>query len=203
MFIEAKDFGEAKIEVTTNIDDKMKSSIVTNKARNVWWDRLFATLHALVVLIVCSIYMVKGPHVSPIKRWKWTQGVGLLVFFLPFFTLWFQARLELAGSFSILPRAPKKLIVTGPYAILKHPIYTFSFLYHTGFLLMIDKLPSFSWQFFSYVLYALFSIYRARQEEALLRERFASDYYDYETEINYLFTSFLIGVGLQRKDPHD
>lgn len=81
--------------------------------------------------------------------------------------------LRLGRSFSIMAEA-RKLVVTGPYAVIRHPLYLAEQIALVGAFIQFASLPAallISTQF-------LFQVQRMRNEEAVLRRSFP-DYEDY------------------------
>lgn len=63
-----------------------------------------------------------------VHNWIWGAG---LVFAAVFFVLWIVARLQLGTSFTVAAEA-RKLVSSGFYRWLSHPIYYFGALSHLG-----------------------------------------------------------------------
>ncbi len=85
--------------------------------------------------------------------------------------------LRLGRSFSIMPEA-RKLVTTGPYAIIRHPLYCAEAIAMLGAFIQFASLPAaamFGAQF-------LFQIQRMRNEEAVL-ERAFPDYAAYKARV--------------------
>jgi len=111
--------------------------------------------------------------------------------------LWTTVSLQVAGialqvvskfclgrSFGLLP-ANRGIVASGPYGLIRHPIYTGYFISHIGFLL-----ASFSWRniwLFSALYF--FQLLRVLQEERLLL-----NYYDYQVYAKKVRWRFLPGI---------
>jgi protein-S-isoprenylcysteine O-methyltransferase Ste14 len=88
--------------------------------------------------------------------------------------LWFVARGQLGASFSVRPEA-RRLVATGFYAKLRHPIYVFG---TTAFLLVLLALQG--WP--ALVIWAILipvQVVRARREERILGQAFGAEYEAY------------------------
>ena len=90
-----------------------------------------------------------------------------------------QSRAELGPAWSLVPKADQGtgLVTTGPYRLVRHPIYL-------GFLLLAmgEALAFGSWPAVMIVLFALAPTFawRARTEEELLRQTFGDRYIVYQ-----------------------
>src|SRR5438309_1012059 len=69
------------------------------------------------------------------------------------------ARLSLGDSFSVAPEA-RKLVTTGLYSKVRHPVYVFSLLAIAGLLLYLDK----PWFCLIVISIAIMQVFRARAE---------------------------------------
>ena len=99
-------------------------------------------------------------------------GVGLLVLGVP---VWF------AAGILVLMNVPRgKLITTGPFALVRHPIYTsVGLLVLPGFGFLLD-----SWigLVIGLVLYFSSRIYSVK-EDRMLEEKFSEAYLDYRAKV--------------------
>jgi protein-S-isoprenylcysteine O-methyltransferase Ste14 len=128
------------------------------------------TLAPLVVLV----WMLAGA-LNPQRPWDAVRiaGFALGVVFL---TLVFLARLQLGDSFSIAPQA-RKLVTTGIYSKLRHPVYVFGTLAILGIALYLHL-----WTLLLVVLLIIpVQVVRARAEERVLLEKFGEEYLRYKS----------------------
>ena len=147
--------------------------------------RVLLVLHALLLAVVMLINYSRNGHDH--DAWSWSRVIGLAIF-APSFICSFLSRWELAGyaAFTVFPVEPRKLVKTGPYKYLTHPIYIFSSLNMFGYLLMVQS---------EYGLLALIfggiplQLWRARKEEELLQKRFAFQYTSYKENLRLLLAS--------------
>jgi protein-S-isoprenylcysteine O-methyltransferase Ste14 len=93
------------------------------------------------------------------------------------FTLLTLARLELGSAFSLSPRA-SKLVTTGLYARIRHPVYVFSLLGITGLILYFGELTLLA----VVPLIALAQMARARREDRVLEQQFGDEYRAYRAK---------------------
>lgn len=102
-----------------------------------------------IVGLVASLFLVFQPAILPIlgfytaASWGMTvQIIGLLFFFSSLLLHWW-ARSNLQQFFGerIEVQKNQHLIETGPYAYIRHPIYTSFFIFGFGLLLLNPSLP--------------------------------------------------------------
>ena len=107
----------------------------------------------------------------PWDIWR-VLGVILVLIFLALLT---AARLQLGNSFSITAEA-RKLVTTGLYSRIRHPIYVFSSVMFLGFVLYF-KIP---WLAALLVVILPMQYFRAHQEEKVLFQAFGETYLAYK-----------------------
>jgi len=105
------------------------------------------------------------------RDWRCILGAAIA---LPGFALWFTAKLQLGASFTLRPDT-RKLVTTGLYSRIRHPIYLFSTLAVLGTAVCLHSI-----YFYAFVGLAVAAqLWRIRMEEKVLRERFGQAYLDY------------------------
>ena len=87
-----------------------------------------------------------------------------------------RSRLELGAAWSFVPKANGGLVITGPYRLVRHPIYSGFALLATG-----QALAFRSWPALTIVLFGIVPTFawRARAEETLLSHIFGERYAAY------------------------
>lgn len=135
----------------------------------------------MVVTAVTSIYFVllelkTGIVILPYVYGKYIQMIGI--------SLQIWAKYTIGRSFGLLP-ANRGVVVSGPYRIVRHPMYLGYFISHVGFLLC-------TFSFYNLMLYVVLYvlvIYRLMKEEELLMHD--PLYRDYATKVRYRWIPFL------------
>jgi protein-S-isoprenylcysteine O-methyltransferase Ste14 len=127
-----------------------------------------------------EIFGVIPRHWLLVRPWPVTPSVqiaGLMLTVLgSLFAIW--ARLALGSNWSGLPtvRREHELIVRGPYALVRHPIYTGLLLAMAGSAVAADR----SVWTIGWFLVALSYTVKIRQEERLMMETFPDQYPAYK-----------------------
>ncbi len=89
----------------------------------------FVTLGAQVCLTLTAFIILAIRNEVHTSEWGFRQRASFVVF-VPAFCAWVAARVELSkySCFAVMPVIPPKLVQTGCYSYLRHPIYVTSFL---------------------------------------------------------------------------
>jgi protein-S-isoprenylcysteine O-methyltransferase Ste14 len=101
----------------------------------------------------------------------WSAGVCLSAACA---VLWVVARVQLGVAFSVRPEA-RRLVTTGLYSRLRHPIYVFGTL---AVLLALLALQGWG-ALVVWIVVIPIQVTRARREDKLLEEAFGADYADW------------------------
>lgn len=147
-------------------------------------DKLFAaTIYALFViwLAVMPLDAVRYPgHPMPV----WLRAAGAIILLLAFFIyhLTFRENPYLSTAVRIQKERGHKVISTGPYRFVRHPMYAGGFLYFLGTPLFLG-----SWiGLIFFPVFAAMIAVRAVFEERFLRERLEG-YDAYMEKVKYRF----------------
>ena len=141
-------------------------------------------------------YLLVVFHVIPddwlLRRlWPRTQAIqvaGLTMTVLGcLFAIW--ARVALGTNWSGIPKVKEghALIVKGPYALVRHPIYSGTLLALIGTGLAADRG---AW-LLAWVLVAIAYAVKIRQEERLMHETFPTEYPQYRQRVKALIPGIL------------
>jgi protein-S-isoprenylcysteine O-methyltransferase Ste14 len=98
-----------------------------------------------------------------------------MVLALGAFILWIVARIQLADNFSIGAQA-HKLVTTGLYVKLRHPVYYFSILALLGIILAVGNY----YLLIALLLLVVVEISRIKAEEKVLSKKFGAAYEEYK-----------------------
>ena len=151
--------------VTARFPKEVKQSLYTSTIT------LAATFYFLVV------NLSDGVRIAPAAITVSLQLVGLLVQVF--------AKVHLGRSFALLP-ANRGIVQSGPYGMVRHPIYLGYMIGHIGFLLTL-------WSPLNLVVYAVLHtllFLRIREEEKLLLAD--PEYQEYVGTVRYRLVPFVI-----------
>ena len=137
--------------------------------------------------LVVAIYLLAAPHIpvallndrfAPLSLWLVRLGATLTLAGVAF-AVW--ARMLLAGNWSsdVTLKRDHELIVNGPYALVRHPIYTGILLALIGTALAIGE-----WRAALAVVLVTLAFWRKLQvEEAFMRREFGETYARYAVRV--------------------
>ena len=130
--------------------------------------RVFRWADVATCVVILGLAIAFRPHTR-----SWFIGIGLATANLP---LWIAARLQLGSAFSIKARA-QRLVTSGLYAKISHPIYLFGCLAVFGALLALQI-----WVILViWLALTPFELVRIRRENQVLRATFGDDYERYRS----------------------
>jgi protein-S-isoprenylcysteine O-methyltransferase Ste14 len=152
-------------------------------------DRLLHTgLMALAFLLLSSHTFDLGPLVLrfvPDNAWVRTSGV-LLTFIGVGIAIWARYCLGQYWSARVTLKVDHRLIRSGPYAYVRHPLYAGLLLAMVGTALVVGE-----WRAVVGVMVGLMEFSRkAGKEEALLATEFNDDYQEYRRHTGFLTPRF-------------
>ncbi len=98
------------------------------------------------------------------------------------FAIWARATLGRNWSGMVEVKQAHKLIVAGPYRIVRHPIYSGILLALLGTALGIGELKS----FVALPLFFTAWLTKSRHEEEFMRQQFGNDYAAYQSKVKAL-----------------
>ena len=139
--------------------------------------RLFVPILG-VLLLGMFVWLINPSWMSvfalPLPVWVRWSGLGIVIVALSLL-LWVHQTLSTSFSGNLEIREHHKLVTTGPYQRIRHPMYTAIVLWAAGLALItangfIALLP---------FAFALFFMLRAPTEEKMMLEAFGETYQDY------------------------
>ena len=152
--------------------------------------RQLALVGAALIFCVALIYFLWIPVAPSIPHsWSvWLTGAGLGVFVLGAgCVLWARRTLGrmwgISTSREVKLAPDHKLVKTGPYALIRHPMYSGWWIAMLGMVCIYRTLILIVLLAFSVVAFAR----RARLEERVLSERFGSDWHEYAESTRAFF----------------
>lgn len=144
-----------------------------------WWGHSLLRI-AIVVLVVAALRVAgAGPALRAMQAYQahtqWLGGIGAALVLLGVGLAIF-ARISLGRNWGMpmSRKAEPELVTGGPYALVRHPIYTgitFAMLGSAIGQSIIWALPL--------ILFVPYFLYSARREEELMCEQFPEQYPDY------------------------
>lgn len=137
-------------------------------------------LSLVLTLLVMVIWLINPNWMSwsalPLPGWVRWCGVGL-AFASVLFLKWVHQTLGASYSQHLQIREQHKLITSGPYRWVRHPMYSVIFLWTVSLGLIMSNwmaLPA-------SLAFALFFMLRAPDEEKMMSEEYGDEYQDYMT----------------------
>ena len=127
----------------------------------------FVTLAVFAVFAVLLGLQVWG------VSWTATRIAGIAIA-APAFLLFVLARIQLGRAFSVRAKA-STLVTTGIYSRIRNPIYMFGGLTIAGAFLLADR----PWLLLIFAVLIPMQVFRIRQEERVLEEKFGAEYVEY------------------------
>jgi protein-S-isoprenylcysteine O-methyltransferase Ste14 len=138
----------------------------------------WVALQALLMLAVLGLGFA-GPGWSGPARW-WLKGAAALLVLAGMLVVVSASR-ALGSGLTPFPRPPQsgRLVESGPYTVVRHPIYSGGILFFVGISLALSW-----WALVGTTFLAAFWALKASVEERLLAERYPA-YADYRKRTRY------------------
>jgi protein-S-isoprenylcysteine O-methyltransferase Ste14 len=121
----------------------------------------------------------------PFPNWLRWFGVGLGFLSVPFLA-WVHYVLDKGWSVTLKLQAGHKLVTSGPYQRIRHPMYTVLIVYELSWVLVSANLLFLVY----YVLSVLLIILRIPKEERMMLEKFGEEYRVYMKRTGRLLPYF-------------
>lgn len=131
----------------------------------------------LVFLVVALVLIrVKALRGDTENHGPWTSGIGLALFFAGLaFAVWARVHLGRNWGMPMSQKADPQLVTSGPYRLVRHPIYSGMILALIGTAVAV----SYYWLTLAALLTGYF-VYSATREERYMTERFPDAYPAYK-----------------------
>ena len=152
----------------------------------------FMILTGVITVVGCAgliLYLLSPPW------WTWTrfplgewiQWLGIIVAISPiFFLIWVHRHLDTQWSIALELQEGHRLITSGPYTRIRHPMYLGVFVYTIGLILISsDLLVSIFFAFTIWVNYR-----RIPEEEQMMIDEFGEEYLEYMKRSGKLLPPF-------------
>lgn len=130
----------------------------------------------LQTLILAVVAIGLAVVVFGSQPWTPLRVAGALLG-LPSLVLFAIARVQLGKSFALRAQATQ-LVTSGLYSRIRNPIYVFGSLTLVGVFLYVAR----PWLLLGFAVILPMQIYRVRQEERVLTEKFGEEYLRYKSQ---------------------
>jgi len=140
--------------------------------------RMFAILflaQTVYIIVLLPLYLLFSSSFvlfqMPFPNWLRWFGVGLGFLSVPFLA-WVHYVLDKGWSVTLKLQTDHKLVTSGPYRRIRHPMYTVLIMYELSWVLVSANLLFLIY----YVLAILLIILRIPKEEQMMLEKFGEEY---------------------------
>lgn len=143
-----------------------------------WSWAVLLTVQGLYLIVATALYLLASPWIFwsqlPIPDWLRWLGVGSGIISLPFL-LWIHHTLGRHWTVSLELQEEHRLVTSGPYRWVRHPMYTVHIVYFFAWVLVSANLLL----LINYLLTLTLVFARIPKEEKMLLEQFGGEYGDY------------------------
>jgi protein-S-isoprenylcysteine O-methyltransferase Ste14 len=134
---------------------------------------------AVIVLVLLRVDIFQG---RAILDDPWAQAVGLALFAAGLgFAVWARVHLGRNWGMPMSQKPDPELVATGPYGLVRHPIYTGLILAMIGTAVALSP-----YWLIPVAIFAGYFVYSATREERYMAERFPDTYPDYKRSTKML-----------------
>jgi len=140
----------------------------------------------LIRLLIAAVFVIVAKTVTSSKGTVWEtilastpppaiQAIGVILAAVGVAcAIWARVHLGKNWGMPMSIKEDPELVMSGPYAYVRHPIYTGVLLVVIGSACVFGL-----WWLLALILYAPYFIYSARTEEKIMRAKFPDQYPDY------------------------
>lgn len=150
------------------------------------WTGIALVIFIPVEIVVVILYVINPLWLSleflmipELVRWL---GLFLLLLSIPM-TAWVHQTLGRSYSYTLETKSEQTLITSGPFARIRHPLYSAHNLFNLGKVILTLNIPL--------IILAILGIpltyTRMRDEERMMVEQFGKDYEDYMMQTGRIF----------------
>jgi protein-S-isoprenylcysteine O-methyltransferase Ste14 len=152
--------------------------------------RIFRSLLFLAAILLLMLNHIRIPwlyrHFLPVGYWTFYGGAVITMAGL-LFAVWARVHIGANWSRSVTIKQDHELITSGPYRLVRHPIYTGILTGFLGTALAVTQYRG----ILAFVLVFLSLWYKLRLEEQWMRKQFGDTYADYSRRTAALVPSIL------------
>jgi len=158
------------------------AAVRTSKRGESYWARGGVGLRisiAVVVIILLRSNMFGG---HGLIRDPWLQGIGLVLFFAGLaLAIWARVHIGANWGTPMTHKTDPDLITSGPYSVIRHPIYSGLILAMVG-----TAVAQSLYVLIAAIALAAYFVFSATREERYMTERFPEAYPDYKRSTKML-----------------
>ncbi len=147
--------------------------------------RILRVFIFLIAIVLLSIPRIPLPwlylQLWPAGLWPFWLGVAVTIAGL-LFAVWAREHLGRNWSRSVTIKQDHELITTGPYSVVRHPIYTGILAGFLGMAIAISQVRG----FIAFALVFLALLLKLRMEEQYMRSQFGETYATYARQTSAL-----------------
>ncbi len=150
---------------------------------------LVTAVFTVIGLVGLILYLLAPPWWTwtRLPFGEWTQWAGIIAAILPiFFLIWVHRHLDRQWSIALELHEDHKLITSGPYKRIRHPMYLGVFIYTTGLILISSDLLVLI--FFAFTIWVNYR--RIPEEEQMMIDEFGDEYREYMKRSGKLLPPF-------------
>jgi len=154
--------------------------------------RIFAIIYfasSVYVIILLPLYLLSPSSLvlfqMPFPNWLRWFGIGFGFLSIPFL-LWVHYVLDEEWSITLKLQTGHRLVTSGPYRRIRHPMYTALIMYELSWVLVSASLLFLVY----YVITVILMIVRIPKEERMMLENFGEEYRSYMKRTGRLLPHF-------------